>query len=87
VNFEATVLKRDGTEIVWFIGANFFGKEDNVGLVNRPEISGKRMEVIKGRGQVIFHEVPILFVEGRSKTVRTRTGIIVHGEEGFSDFG
>jgi hypothetical protein len=44
------------------------------------------MEVIKGYDNVIFNEVPILFVEGRPKTVRTGTGVVVHGEEGFSDF-
>jgi hypothetical protein len=40
VDLEATVLKRYGTEVVRFVSTLFFRKNDNVGLVNGPEICG-----------------------------------------------
>jgi hypothetical protein len=45
VNLEATVLERDGAEVVRSIGANFFGEKDDMGFVNGAEIGGKRVEI------------------------------------------
>jgi hypothetical protein len=38
MDFKATVLERDGSEIVRLVGPFFFRKEDNVGLVDRPKV-------------------------------------------------
>jgi hypothetical protein len=40
VDFEATVLKRYGTKIVWLVCTFFLWEKDNVRLVNGPEIRG-----------------------------------------------
>jgi hypothetical protein len=44
------------------------------------------MKPLEGFQEVVFDEVPILFKESRAKAVRPWTGIVVHGEEGSTDF-
>jgi hypothetical protein len=45
VDLEATVLKRDGMEVVWFIGTLLLWKKNDVGFVNRTKIDVEGVEV------------------------------------------
>jgi hypothetical protein len=47
VDFEITVLEGDRAKRVRAIGARFHWEEDNVGFINGPKVSSKRMEVIE----------------------------------------
>jgi hypothetical protein len=75
VNFEATVLQGDRTEILCTVGAHLFWEEDDVGLVDGAQVGG----------EVILDQIPIPFKESRSKAIGARAGIIVHGEEGCTN--
>jgi hypothetical protein len=85
VDFKTTVLERYGSEIFRPVCTSFFRKKDDVGFIDRAKISTKGIEVIEGLEQLRFDEVPILFIEGRTEAIRTRTGVVVHGEEGSPD--
>jgi hypothetical protein len=47
VEFEAAILKRYRSEIFGLIGPHFFRKEDNKGLIDRPEVGFKGVEVME----------------------------------------
>jgi hypothetical protein len=81
VNFEAAVLERDGAEVVRAISAQLFGKKHNMGFVNRPKVSGEVVEIAKGFEEVVFNQIPVFLVEGRTETIRARAGVVVHGEK------
>jgi hypothetical protein len=49
VDFKATVLERNGSEVVRLVGPFFFGKEDNVGFVDGPKVRSESVET----GEVI----------------------------------
>jgi hypothetical protein len=67
VNFKATVLKRDGTEIIRFIGPFLFGKEDNVGFVYRSQVRNKVVEAPEGIKEGRLNQIPIFLEESRSE--------------------
>jgi hypothetical protein len=86
VDFETAVLQRDRAEVVGAIGAGLLGKQNNVGLVDRAKIRCEVMKALEGFHKVMFDKVPIPFEESRAKAIRPRTGIVVHGEKGSTDF-
>jgi hypothetical protein len=81
VNFEATVLERDGAEVVRAISAQLFGKKHNMGFVNRPKVSGEVVEIAEGFKEVVFNKIPIFLVESKTETIRARARVVIHGEE------
>jgi hypothetical protein len=86
VDFETIVLQRDRAEVVGAIGIGLLGKQNNVGLVDRAKIRGEVMKPLEGFHEVVFDEVPVPFKESWAKAVWPRTGIVVHGEKGSTDF-
>jgi hypothetical protein len=86
VDFETTVLQRDRAKVVGVIGTGLLGKQNNVGLVDRVKIRGEVMKPLEGFHEVVFDEVPVSFKESWAKVVRPRTGIVIHGEKGSTDF-
>jgi hypothetical protein len=85
VNFKAAILKGDGPKVLWLVGAIFFREEDNVGFVVGPKVSGEVMKTGERLEEGGFNQVPIVFVKGRAKAIRSRAGVIVHGKEGLPD--
>jgi hypothetical protein len=86
VNFETTVLKRDGAKMVWAVCANFLGEEDNVRLVYRAKVGVERVKGLKSGKMVIFYQIPVMLVEGRTKAIRPRARVVIHGEERLPNF-
>jgi hypothetical protein len=86
VNFKTIVLKRDGAKIVRTVCADFLGEKDNVGFVDRAEVSVKRVKGLKGGKKIIFNQIPVMLVESGPKTVRPRARVVIHGKKRLSNF-
>jgi hypothetical protein len=79
VDLETAVLKRDGAKVVRLICPHFFGKKNNMRLVNGSQIRIKGVEVVKSSKQVALDKVPVALVESRAKPVRPRARVVIHG--------
>jgi hypothetical protein len=82
VDLKATVLEGNRAEFIRSIRTLFLRKQNDVRFVDGSEVSFERVEVLKGRVQAVFDHVPVVLVEGRTKAVRARARIILHGEKG-----
>jgi hypothetical protein len=83
VNFETTVLEGDWAEVVRPIGTCFLRKEDDVGLVDGPQVRSESMEFSESLEKISFDEVLIFLEKSGPETIRTGAGVVVHGEKGF----
>jgi hypothetical protein len=53
VKFKSAIHKGDETEIFGFIGAIFFGKENNEGFIYRPKVRSEGVKILKRFKEVI----------------------------------
>jgi hypothetical protein len=82
VDLKATVLEGNRAEVIRSIRTLFLRRQHNVRFVDGSEVSFEGVEVLEGRVQAVFDHVPVVLVEGRTKAVRARARIILHGEKG-----
>jgi hypothetical protein len=85
MDFKATVLERDGSEVVRLVGPFFFRKEDNVGLVDGPKVRSESVEAGEGIEESRADHVPVPLEESRSKAIRPWTRVVIHSKKGSPD--
>lgn len=85
-SFWWAVLKRDGSESVSSSSYVFFGEEYHKGAVETLDVGGMVMEGMEEGKYRVFEKWPEFPVEGRPKSVRTRTGIRIHLKESILNF-
>jgi late competence protein required for DNA uptake (superfamily II DNA/RNA helicase) len=66
--------------IIWLIGPSFFWEKNNVGFVNRAKVRRKGMEIVKRSHKRTSDQVLLFLEKGRTKPIRARTRISIHGE-------
>jgi hypothetical protein len=85
VDFKTTVLEGDWAKVIRPISTRFLWEKDDVRLVDGSQVRRESMEVIESLKEIGFNEFPILLEKSGSETIRTRAGVVVHGEEGISN--
>jgi hypothetical protein len=72
-------------KIIWFVGSLLFWEQDNIGFVDGAKVGRKRMKARKGVHEGVFNQQPVFLEESRAEAIRSRTGIVVHGEKSRMD--
>lgn len=80
-SFHDAILEGDGPKLGWMNNSVYFGKEHQEGMVDSCEVNRAVEERRENLEDVLGDGRPESVEESRAEPVRTRAGLLIHGEE------